>query len=302
MKNYLLFLWLCIASISVFAQAPEAFNYQAVARDNSGNPLVSRSIKVKIGILSGSISGTTVYAETHTVTTNQFGLFNLAMGSGTVVSGTFASINWGSNSFFTKVEIDPNAGNSFQLLGTSQLLSVPYALYAKNAGSISGGSGNNGFTVKFNNVPVTDTSINDIFLGSITHSIDLLTEKNYRYNLSLNINNNLGEEIYNLYTTDTTTFANTYTKSAYTFLSGTLFSPSYIDDFRYPFPSKEVFYCPSNMTPTTVTQSIIYYWDLDNRWQEEYTLGKTYYQVYKNNPSVTGFNLTFPVNVTIERQ
>lgn len=297
MKNYLLFLWLCIASISVFAQAPEAFNYQAVARDNSGNPLVSRSIKVKIGILSGSISGTTVYAETHTVTTNQFGLFNLAMGSGTVVSGTFASINWGSNSFFTKVEIDPNGGNSFQLLGTSQLLSVPYALYAKNAGSISGGSGNNGFTVKFNNVPVTDTSINDIFLGSSTYTIDLLTEKNYRYNFLLNINNNLGNDIY-LYTTDTTTIANTYTRSAYTFISGSLFSPSDID-FRNPFPSK-VFYCPSNMTPTTVTQSKIYYWY--NYWQEENTLGKTYYQVYKNNPSVTGFNLTFPVNVTIERQ
>lgn len=135
MKNHFLFLLFSVMTLHLSAQAPEAFNYQAVARDNSGNPLVSRSITVKISILSGSTSGTTVYSETHNVTTNQFGLFNLSIGTGTVVSGTFSNINWGSNSFYTKVEVDPNGGNSFQLLGTSQLLSVPYALYAKNAGS-----------------------------------------------------------------------------------------------------------------------------------------------------------------------
>ncbi len=294
MKNYLLFLWLCIASISVFAQAPEAFNYQAVARDNSGNPLVSRSIKVKIGILSGSISGTTVYAETHTVTTNQFGLFNLAMGSGTVVSGTFASINWGSNSFFTKVEVDPNGGNSFQLLGTSQLLSVPYALYAKNAGSISGGSGNNGFTVKFNNVPVNDTSINDVFLGFNGESGSFLTEKNYKYYLLYGFNLNLLSET--VYTNDTLAKSNVYVWKYESYsnnvgnINGTPAGSSYPAVF---------YYCPLNAVSTTV--STLYYFE-QGRWWQANTYGKHYYQVFPNNPTVTGLNLTFPVNLTIERQ
>jgi len=120
-------------AISVSAQAPQAFKYQAVARDNSGNVLANKSVSFRISILSGGETGTLVYSETHPgKTTNVFGLVDLEIGKGTPVTGTFYSVNWYSGTYFLKVELDPLGGTAFQVLGTSQLLSVPYALHAKN--------------------------------------------------------------------------------------------------------------------------------------------------------------------------
>jgi hypothetical protein len=132
MKKLCLYLIAVTFVTIVYAQTPQAVNYQAVARDNSGTPLANTALGVKISILSGSSSGTLVYSESFAVTTNQLGLFNIEIGRGSVLSGTFASINWGVNTYFAKVEIDPSGGTTYQLLGTSQLLSVPYALYAEN--------------------------------------------------------------------------------------------------------------------------------------------------------------------------
>lgn len=132
MKNFILLFILSVLTIAVKAQSPQAINYQAVARDNSGNPLTNRNIGVRVGILSGSSTGTSVYSETHNVTTNQFGLFNIEIGRGVVQSGVFAQINWGSNTHFAKIDIDQNGGTNFQFVGTSQMLSVPYSLYAEN--------------------------------------------------------------------------------------------------------------------------------------------------------------------------
>jgi hypothetical protein len=129
-----------ILSLQGFSQAPQAFKYQAVARDNSGNILASQAVSFRINILSGSTSGSSVYAETHTATTNAYGLVNLNIGAGTVISGTFSSISWGSNNYFIKVELDPTGGTAYTLMGTTQLLSVPYALYAETSGSGSGGT------------------------------------------------------------------------------------------------------------------------------------------------------------------
>jgi hypothetical protein len=127
------FLW-----IGLVAQTPQAFKYQAVARDASGNVLVNKSVSFKISILSGSISGIVVYSETQTgKSTNAFGLVELEIGKGTVVSGTFSSIGWGNNTFFVKVEMDPSGGIAYQTMGTSQLLSVPYALLAKTVESVT---------------------------------------------------------------------------------------------------------------------------------------------------------------------
>jgi hypothetical protein len=124
--------------MSMVAQTPQAFKYQAVARDASGNVLANKSVSFKISILSGSVSGIVVYSETHPgKTTNTFGLVELEIGKGTVVSGTFASISWGGNAFFVKVEMDPTGGIAYQTMGTSQLLSVPYALQAKTVESVS---------------------------------------------------------------------------------------------------------------------------------------------------------------------
>ena len=129
MKN-IVTLILIFLGLSLSAQTPQSFKYQAIARDGIGNVLVNKVVSFRISILQGSVSGSTAYSETHLKTTNAFGLTDLEIGHGTPVSGNFAAISWGSDDYFIKVEMDPNGGNSYQMMGTSQLLSVPYALYA----------------------------------------------------------------------------------------------------------------------------------------------------------------------------
>jgi len=119
----------------LWAQSPESFSYQAIARDNNGNPLENKAVSLRIAILQGTTSGTEVYKETHAVTTNQFGLVTLAVGNGSVVSGNFSTINWGNSPYFIKIELDPVGGSNYVFMGTSQLLSVPYALYSKSSGN-----------------------------------------------------------------------------------------------------------------------------------------------------------------------
>ncbi|MCX6272865.1 MAG: hypothetical protein NTU44_16970, partial [Bacteroidetes bacterium] len=136
MKNVIFFL-LNLAVIGLFAQSPQAIKYQAVARNTSGNILVNQVINMRIGILSGGPDGTSLYQETHTVATNAYGLVNLEIGRGTLLSGNFSTIQWGQGSYFVKVEVDENGGNNFSLLGVSQLLSVPYALHANTASDAS---------------------------------------------------------------------------------------------------------------------------------------------------------------------
>jgi hypothetical protein len=132
MKRIFFFIILVFLGAALSAQTPLSFRYQAVARDNSGNILDNQLVSFRISILSGSVSGTITYRETHTgLSTNAFGLVELEIGKGTPVNGTFSTINWGSNSYFVKVEMDPAGGTSYQTLSTSQLLSVPYALHAK---------------------------------------------------------------------------------------------------------------------------------------------------------------------------
>jgi len=125
-----------LISTAVMAQAPQAFNYQAVARNASGQILSNQNVNVRITIRTGSAAGTNVYQETHQATTNQFGLITLQIGKGDLPTASFAAINWGSNKHFLQVEMDPAAGGAYQDLGTSELLSVPYAL---TAGSVTGG-------------------------------------------------------------------------------------------------------------------------------------------------------------------
>jgi len=132
MKTFTLTLIAILCTMALFAQSPQAFKYQAVARDGAGNVLANRAVSFRLSILQGNESGSAAYSETHTGTTNGFGLIDLEIGHGTPVTGTFYSINWSLHPYFLKVELDPNGGNSYQWMGTSQLLSVPYALHAKN--------------------------------------------------------------------------------------------------------------------------------------------------------------------------
>jgi uncharacterized protein (TIGR02145 family) len=120
-----------------YAQSPESFKYQAVVRDVSGNIVADQAVGLFIEILQTSIDGTVIYSESHTSTTNNFGLVNIYIGDGTVESGTFADIEWGIDSYFVRVSIDLTGGTSYNEIGTGQLLSVPYALHSKTAGSLT---------------------------------------------------------------------------------------------------------------------------------------------------------------------
>lgn len=130
MKKITLIALLFCSFTILFAQAPQKMSYQAVIRKTDGSLVFNTSVGIKISILQGSASGTSVYVETQTTTTNANGLATLAIGGGTPVTGTFAGINWASGTYFIKTETDPVGGTNYTISGISQLLSVPYALYA----------------------------------------------------------------------------------------------------------------------------------------------------------------------------
>ena len=124
---------------TTFAQAPSKMSYQAVVRDALDVLVTNQAVGMQVSILQGSFTGTPVYVETHSPSTNINGLVSIEIGSGTVVSGIFNSIDWGNGPYFIKTETDPTGGTSYTITGTSQLLSVPYALRANIADSVVGG-------------------------------------------------------------------------------------------------------------------------------------------------------------------
>ena len=136
---------------SLMAQSPEKMSYQAVVRDANNDLIKDTQIGMQVSILQGATDGTAVYVETQTPTTNANGLATVEIGSGTIVSGDFSAIDWSAGPYFIKTEIDPAGGTSYSITGTSQLLGVPYALYAKTADSIQGGISYD----EINDAPVT---------------------------------------------------------------------------------------------------------------------------------------------------
>ncbi|HXA02744.1 MAG TPA: collagen-like protein [Cytophagaceae bacterium] len=133
----LLFL-VSLISISVqllFAQTPQKMSYQAVLRNSSNNLITSAAIGMRVSILQGSATGSSVYTETQTTTTNTNGLASIAIGTGTIVSGNFSTIDWSTGPYFIKTETDPSGGTAYSITSTTQLMSVPYALYAEKSGT-----------------------------------------------------------------------------------------------------------------------------------------------------------------------
>jgi len=127
-----------LITLALFAQAPEKMSYQAVVRDANNALIMNQAVGMRIQILQGSVSGTTVYEETQTPTSNDNGLVTLEIGTGTIVSGMFGTIDWSTGPYFIKTETDPNGATNYTISGTSQLMSVPYALYAKTSGNGAG--------------------------------------------------------------------------------------------------------------------------------------------------------------------
>jgi hypothetical protein len=165
MKRIILIFLLSFLGVDIInAQSPDMFTYQAVARDDQGNVLSGQDVGIKVSILQGSANGTVVYEEEHSKTTTAQGLVNLMIGDGSVLSGTFSNIDWSSGPYFLKVGMDETGGADYSTMGTSQLLSVPYAKYADNAGNTFSGSYND----LMNTPDFTDwdQNVNDDFSGN----------------------------------------------------------------------------------------------------------------------------------------
>ncbi|MBQ6154986.1 MAG: fibrobacter succinogenes major paralogous domain-containing protein [Bacteroidales bacterium] len=148
MKKLITMTIMVLAVAVAMAQAPEKFTYQAVVRSASNSLVANAPVGVRVSILQGGVNGTLVYMETQTGVTNANGLITLQIGGGNVQQGAFADIDWANGPFFLKSETDPNGGSNYSITTTQQMLSVPYALYSKEAG--------NGFSGDYNdlvNVP-----------------------------------------------------------------------------------------------------------------------------------------------------
>ncbi|MGE5943775.1 MAG: hypothetical protein ACM31G_05480 [Flavobacteriales bacterium] len=139
--KYLYTLLLVVASaLSMYAQTPEKVSYQAIVRANDNSLVVNAVVSIRIIIRQNTTTGTVVYQETHSKSTNANGLVSLEIGTGTASIGAFNQIAWSQGPYFIETQVDITGGSNYNIIGISQLLSVPYALHAKTAESIVGGS------------------------------------------------------------------------------------------------------------------------------------------------------------------
>ncbi len=122
-----------IATTAIFAQAPQGFNYQATVRNSSGALVVNQNVNFKFNVMLNSQTSVPVFSETQSILTDDVGQVNLIIGQGTSTTGTFSTINWGTGNYYLGIEL--NTGSGFVDMGTTQLLSVPYALYANSSGN-----------------------------------------------------------------------------------------------------------------------------------------------------------------------
>lgn len=154
LKNYILHLsFLLLLGNVLFAQAPNKMSYQAVIRNSSNLVVSNHAVGMRISILQGSATGTSVYTEIQKTTTNANGLIAIEIGTGTIVSDSFSNIDWSNGPYFVKTETDPNGGTNYTLTGISQLLSVPYALYSMNSENSVNSKKSDTANIALNGVP-----------------------------------------------------------------------------------------------------------------------------------------------------
>jgi len=134
MKKFYSILCIAIASLTQLqAQAPQGFNYQATVRNSAGDLIVNANVYFKFNVIQGSQTAVPIFTETHYVPTDDLGQVNLIIGQGTANTGTFSELDWSLGSYYLGIELD--TGSGYVAMGTTQLLSVPYALYAENSGN-----------------------------------------------------------------------------------------------------------------------------------------------------------------------
>ena len=139
MKKFYAILCLAIASLTQLqAQAPQGFNYQATVRNSAGDLILNTNVYFKINVIQGSLTAVPVFTETHYVPTDDLGQVNLVIGQGTANTGAFSELDWSLGSYYLGIELDTDTGNGYVAMGTTQLLSVPYAMYAESSGSSTG--------------------------------------------------------------------------------------------------------------------------------------------------------------------
>lgn len=186
MKKIVLLSLSLFVGVLLNAQIQNGINYQAAARDNAGNILSNQAVAFRLAILQGSSSGTTVYQETHSVITNTLGLVNLVIGTGAVNAGVYQSINWANGPYFLQVEMAVGAG-SFTLMGTSQFVSVPYALYAQHSGdkSLPG----RGITISNDSIHSSWTNYGNDVVANNSGNVGIGTAPNFQ---KLEVNGGVG--------------------------------------------------------------------------------------------------------------
>ena len=184
MSKYLIIVIFSFSSSIVFAQTPFSFNYQGLARDAQGEPLSNQEISLLMSLISGFENGIIEFQEEHVVTTNEFGIFSIQIGQGNLLLGNLRNIDWGEDSYFLRTEMDPTAGENYINLGTSQLNSVPYALFAAEAANASGGSDND--SDPNNEIQNLDLSGNQLSISGGNSVILPITQNTDNQSLSLN--------------------------------------------------------------------------------------------------------------------
>lgn len=171
MKITLTILLLLITTFTVFAQSPEKMSYQAIIRSQDNRLIKNSAVGLQITVRQGTATGASQYQETHVATTNNSGLVSLEIGTGAVKSGNFSTIAWENGPYFIEVQIDISGGTTYSISGTTQLLSVPYALHAKSADRIVGSSGDVGSQAKI--IPFNEDR--DIVSSDINNTLECTT-------------------------------------------------------------------------------------------------------------------------------
>ncbi len=171
MKLSLTLVLLLATTVTVFAQAPEKMSYQAIIRAQDNSLVTNSAIGLKIIIHQSTASGTTVYQETHSPSTNNNGLVSLVIGTGVIGTGNFSTIAWDKGPYFIETQVDVAGGTNYNIIGVTQLLSVPYALHAKTAERLVGQAG----ATSSKTLIVSFPNSRNIAVGDINNTIECTT-------------------------------------------------------------------------------------------------------------------------------